>query len=650
MSKLRVAIAAVLLVTLTAAAQEVPPAPAPATPATPEAAPEKPGFIMPAYLRGIDLNGPAQAAFRTWPPKELEERAYWLPWSVLSFERAKVFNQPVFLVVTVPWNRFAQRMMEEALADPFVLRTLNHDFVSINVRADRRPDILARYGTGNWPAISLLLPDGSPMLSEVNAQGVALPITVGYTDKKGILFNLNEGRKYFDLWQNLLHGVSRVYEKRIDIEEAKAGTADAKAIEPVVKWLIGNADAKNGGFGVAPKFALRGLMEWAYLREDKQQPALVALARNTLDKMAASPLYDTREGGFHRMAAAPNWGWIQYEKMLDANVDMMREMVFALREQDDPKLRENLAGTARFVTTVLARPGGGFYVAQSADAKSPDGGGYWKAAERDAGKAPPVYKLVLSGGNALAGAVLLRVGALLEDPALERAGRAALDLVLERAIEPGRGAGHIVEPDPDSGRYLVTQSEVAFGLLDAYESTGDARYLAAAKDIAAFVRNNMRVGEELAYRDHLATTADYGLLDMPLRPLLDNARFARVLLRLAAHGALDDGRAAAESILGQYAGDLTMHGARAIEPALAIDEMVTDPLVVTIEGPASEPATQALRRAALNLKHGWTVIRSAPGTRAAASLQWRGGTRRVSAASELPEAMKALLAEEVGTP
>jgi hypothetical protein len=36
---------------------------------------------------------------------------------------------------------------------------------------------------------------------------------------------------------------------------------------------------------------------------------------------------------------------------------------------------------------------------------------------------------------------------------------------------------------------------------------------------------------------------------------------------------------------------------RAIEPSLAIDELVSDPLVVTLEGPRDDTSTQALRRA-----------------------------------------------------
>jgi uncharacterized protein YyaL (SSP411 family) len=601
-------------------------------------------------LKGVDLTLPAQAAFKLWPPKELEERPYWLSWTGLSLQRAVLYNQPIFLLVTVPWSRAAQRMAQEALADPLVLRTLNHDYISLLVSADRRPDVYARYGTGNWPAISLLLPDGSPMLSQVNAQKVALPITLGSAGVKELLFNLNEGRKYFDQSQGVLQGVAQVYEKRVELEAATPGPVDAKSIDPVVRWLLGNVDAKHGGFGVAPKYVLRGVMEWAFLREDFGRPAIIGPARNMLSKLTASPLFDAQEGGVHRMAAAPDWGAIQHEKTLESNVDLMRELVFAIREDDDPALREALGATARFVTTALARPAGGFYVAQIADPLSLDGGGYWKADERDLSKAPPIDRLALAGPNALAGAALLRAGALLDDPSLEAAGRAALDLVLVRSVAAGRGAGHVIESHPDMGRYLVTQSEVAFGLLDGYEATGDARYLAAARDVAEFVRNNMKGAGEKSYRDHLVVGTEFGLLDMPLRPMQDNARLARVFIRLAAQGAFEEGRIAAEEVLSGYAGDLASHGVRAVEPGLAIDELLSEPLLVTLEGPADEPRAKNLRRAALNLRQGWVVIKTAPGAAPAATLTWRGGSRRVTDPAALAGALKGLLAAGIGAP
>jgi len=628
----------VFLLLLPALAQDAPP-------------PDAPQAAVPVYLRGVDMSRPAQAAFRHWPPQELEERPYWLPWNGLALGRAAVSRQPIFLMLTVPWSRPAQRMSKGALADPLVLRALNQDFVSIAVRADRRPDITARYGSGEWPSIALLLPDGAPMLSQANPRGVALPITLGYSEVAGVLQLLKDGRLYFDKWANVLQGVSLVYEKRVDLEEAKPGDVSIKASDQEARWLLGNADAKYGGFGAAPKYVLPALTELAMTRAARgQQPSLLDTARGTLAKLSAGPLHDTRDGGFHRMAAAPDWGAIQYEKMLSGNAEVLRELTFVLRSGDDPALRAAAADTARFLTTILARPGGGFFNAQVADPKSPDGGDYWRAGKPDPSSAPPVDRAVFAGPNALAGAALLRAGAVLGDPALEAAGRAAIDMVLDRAVEPGRGAAHVIEPDPEHERFLSTQADVALSLLDAYECTGEPRYLAAAADVAGFTTGNLRVGQETAYRDVLPSGNPVGLMDMPIRPMAANTRLARVLNRLDRLGAFSGGRERAEQILSNFAGDLTSYGARGIEPALAIEEILAEPVLVRIDGPAGAPETRALRRAALTLSRAFTIVSTGSGASASATLSYRGAKRTTSDPKHLPADLAALVEAAVGAP
>src|SRR5262245_18508209 len=217
-----------------------PPASPPPAPATAE---EGVITVVPPYLRGIDLDKPTQEAFKSWPSQDLIERPYWLPWGPLTFLRASVFEQPICLILSVPWNHSEQLMKKGALSDPEVLRFLNANFVSVAVRADRRPDIHARYGTGTWPVIALLLPDGSPMLSKANPKNLALPITLGYSEKAGVLFHLTEGRKYFDKWRNFLQGLAEVYEMRVDVEEAREGPATEVAIDAYTRWLLGNFDS-----------------------------------------------------------------------------------------------------------------------------------------------------------------------------------------------------------------------------------------------------------------------------------------------------------------------------------------------------------------------------------------------------------------------
>jgi uncharacterized protein YyaL (SSP411 family) len=265
-------------------------------------------------------------AFKDWPPRELVERPYWFGWGPLTFQRAGVFGQPICLLLTVPWSHAEQLMRKGALADAEVLRTLNAGYFSILVRADRRPDIHARYGTGSWPAMSLLLPDGSPMLSKANPKGLALPITLGYAEKTAVLFHLNEGRKYFETWQNFLQGLAELYQKRVDVEEAKPGPVVADSLDVYTRWLLGNYDGKYGGFGAVPKLFPDGFMELAAERRDAGVGSLMAPARTTLVKWAASPLHDAVGGGFHRLAAAPNWGAIQYEKLLEVNAGIVRDL------------------------------------------------------------------------------------------------------------------------------------------------------------------------------------------------------------------------------------------------------------------------------------------------------------------------------------
>jgi len=616
------------------------PTPAPAPP--PATAEEGVITVVPPYLRGIDLDKPAQEAFKSWPSQDLIERPYWLPWGPLTFLRASVFEQPICLILSVPWNHSEQLMQKGALADHEVLRFLNANFVSVAVRADRRPDIHARYGTGTWPVLALLLSDGSPMLSKANTKGLALPITLGYSEKTGVLFHLTDGRKYYDKWRSFLQGLAEVYEKRVDVEEAREGPATDAAVDSFTRWLLGNFDAKNGGFGAAPKTYPDGFMELAAERADAGAGTLSVPARTTLQKWSAGPLHDTVGGGFHRLAAAPDWGAIQYEKLLEVNAGIARELALALRQKDDPGLRTALAGIVRLFTTTLARPEGGFWNAVEADPGSVDGGGYYHAADRAAAPAPPIDRVVFTGPNALAGASLLRAGAVLGDASAEAAGRAALDFVVENGIPPGRGARHVIEARPDLGRFLVTQADVAFALLDGYECTGDRKYLQAASGIATFVEGNLKVGTETAYRDHLSLGHEAGMLEMPFRPMADNARFARVLVRLEEHGAITDGKKEAIAILGGYAGDLTISGARAIEAALAVQEALAPPMTVTIEGPQDAPATRALRHEALALPQGYLIVKTAAGGKTGATLAWRGAQRRVDKPADLVAAWKTL--------
>ena len=566
-----------------------------------------PDRSLPRYLEGVDLDLPSQAAFRDWPPAALVERPYWLGWGEGAFRRAVLFDRPVLFVMTVRWSRSAWEMVTGTLADGEVLRAVNQDFVSILVNADRRPDVAMRYATGAWPVVAFLNQNGTPMLSQANEEGIAKPITIGPVGTEPMRFFLNEGAVYYKKWGSFLVGLGNEWTRREGEATEKAGAVDEAASDVVARWLLANADREDGGFGAAPKFLIPGLTEYAHLRAARQVPALRGHADATLRSLVASPLFDADHGGLHRLAAAPGWKELQYEKLLDRNAALIRELVFALRQRDDPELRRALGGTVGFLRDVLARPGGGFYLAQCADPLSGDGGGWWRE-ETPADDVPPLDRLVLAGPNAQAGAALLRAGAFAGEDAWTRSGRDALALVLETAVRSGSGVRHVVEPYPEEHRFLVTQADVAFALIDAYESTGNRAYLGAARDIANFAVENLLDGGQTAFRDRLRGVEEIGLLANTRRPLRENARMARVFLRLAIHGQGEAYRDQALGVLSAFSGDLSRYGVQGAEAALGIEELIRPPLVLRVEGAAGAEATDAMRRAALGASWPWTVV------------------------------------------
>ena len=281
---------------------------------------------------------------------------------------------------------------------------------------------------------------------------------------------LDEGRTYWELRADLLLEAGRRWSAAEAQAPPLAGACDLAASDAMARWMLGNADRSGGGFGAAPKFVLPDLMKYAALRAARGDDSLLEHARGTLEKLVAGPLFDGKDGGVHRMAAAPMWAGIQYEKMLAGNTALISDLVLALRQEDSASLRSALERTARFVIEVLGRPGGGFYLAQAADLRSADGGAYWAPDTAEDLGPPPVDRLVLAGPNSLAGAALVRAGLLLDDPKMVRAGRGALDLVLERGYLKGRGVRHVIEPNPDDRVFLTAQADTALGLLDAYET------------------------------------------------------------------------------------------------------------------------------------------------------------------------------------
>lgn len=588
---------------------------------------------------------PALERFRDWPPDALTARAYWEPWSPGSFIKAALFGRPVLFVMAPRWNLSSRRMMDEVLSDDRVLRVVNEMFVPVLVNVDRRPDLRERYQTGAWPVIAFLLPTGNPILSRANEARVQQPITVGAVDVDAMVFLLEEGREYYDKWTRPLTDVGEGWRRREKPEPPVQREITAEASDDFADWLMANADRQQGGFGLSPKFPIPGLYAYGAMLAARGRDDLAEHGRLTLERLIESPLYDRRDGGFHRLAREGDWSGLEYEKLLEPNVRLLGDLLVAARQAETPAIRRAIRGTADFIGNVLAREQGGFFIGQWADPESEDGGGYWRGEHDDP---PPVERLVLAGPTAAAGEALLRAGVWLNDPATSSVGLAALRFVIRESFRAGRGVDHVSWPAPAELRLLSPQAEAALALVEGYQLTGEADLLEASRAVVDFALDNLRVAGTGMLVDRLPNPADIGLLRNPRFPLVPNVRLARAMLRLSRLTGDERYFEGAIAILGSLTPELSSFRPWPAEAGLAVEEALAPPLEIVIEGPAGSTAVPAFARAAAGLSWPWTVVSYRESERVGASLERNGQTARALTAEQLAERARALTAGDGG--
>jgi uncharacterized protein YyaL (SSP411 family) len=460
----------------------------------------------------------------------------WQPWGEQALAEARERDIPVLVSIGYSACHWCHVMERESFEDPEVAALMNEWFVCIKVDREERPDVDAIYmdavqamtGHGGWPLNAFVTPEQVPFYA-----GTYFP---------------PEPRGGLPSWRQVLEAVSDAWEKRRDeiragsqriVERLRGAAAlrpsaqpiDARSPDEAVARLRSAYDARNGGFGTAPKFPPASTIEFLLARGERE------MSIGTLKAMAAGGIYDQVGGGFSRYAVDATWTVPHFEKMLYDNALLARAYLRGFQATGDEELRRVCGETLDWALREMRGPEGGFHSALDADAEGVEGKFYvWTLAElhevlgdalaepaiayfgatergnfeganvleargqmperleeiksrllaaRERRVRPGLDDKRLCAWNALMVSALADAGAVLQrDDYLEAAGACAAFLMDEMRDDRGRMLRTWKDGRARLAGYLEDHAFLVEALLALYEATFDARWFSAARDLA----------------------------------------------------------------------------------------------------------------------------------------------------------------------
>ena len=590
----------------------------------------------------------------------------WYPWSDEAFAEARRSGRPVFLSVGYSTCHWCHVMEEESFEDVEIATLLNEQYVAIKVDREERPDVDAVYMTalqaltrqGGWPMSVWLDADRQPFFA-----ATYLPPYDGVRGARRGFGSIcaDLARIYRDDPTKVAQSAeSIVGAVRASMTGFPAG-GELPGTDVLDRARLDYErifDREHGGLQGAPKFP-SSLPVRFLLRENARTGSAEALAMATksLEAMAAGGMYDQLAGGFARYSTDERWLVPHFEKMLYDNALLAVAYAEAYQVTGRADFARVLRTTLDYLIREMTAPDGGFYSATDADSEGEEGtffvwredeirallgddadrfiafygvvpGGNFegknvlfvprpdeaewlalaKAREhlriaREARPHPIRDDKILAGWNGLAISAFALGGFVLDEPRYVRAAERAAAFVANGLTCDGRLARSWKDGQTSGAGFLEDDAFVVAGLLDLYEATFDARYLARA---LALARSTETLFGDAENGGWFRSAADHERLIAREKPSHDGAEptgasvAIRSALRLHALTADDAWRKIAERALQAYATILAQAPTSLAEMLLALDfarDVVPEIVIVRPEdGDARDPLRDALRR------------------------------------------------------
>jgi hypothetical protein len=314
----------------------------------------------------------------------------WYPWGPEALERAKKEDKPIFLSVGYSTCYWCHVMEREVFESEAIAALMNERFVCIKVDREERPDLDEIYMMatqlmtqgGGWPNSVFLTPDLKPFFAGTYFGPTDQPGRPGFgTVVKQLGEAWKEQRpKVIEVSGQAADAIKNVLGERL--ASIPKATLDAAIVDQAAQQIASAYDARDGGFGLAPKFPsdfyYSFLLDVHARRVSKgdADAATLAMVTTTLDAMAAGGIHDHVGGGFHRYATDGQWKVPHFEKMLYNQAQLAGAYLDAFAATGDGRHADTARGIFRFVSEVFTGPQGQFYSALDAETDAVEGAYY----------------------------------------------------------------------------------------------------------------------------------------------------------------------------------------------------------------------------------------------------------------------------------
>ncbi len=441
----------------------------------------------------------------------------WVPWSAAAFAEAARRDVPVLVSIGYSTCHWCHVMAHESFEDQATAEEMNRRFVCIKVDREEHPEVDHIYmdavqaltGHGGWPLNAFVTAEGQPFYA----------CTYLPRERWQQL-----GAHLHHLWTSDRPRVlGAAAEITAHLHEAPAtggssfpGSFPADAEQRLVQQIARAWDAANPGFGwnpeKAPKFPPSQFLNLAVSHEN---PELSMRAEQILEALQDAGVHDRVGGGFHRYSVDAQWRLPHFEKMLYDNAQLI--CAFARHGRTD--FLQTAINAGDYLLRDL-RIGNAYAAAEDADDPDGEGSFYaWSPAQLITVLGPDLGQSLAKAWNITPG--IRHSGHHGPEPVVShiphpRGAPGPKPVPAERAawepLLPRLRAARDQRPRPGRDDKLLTDQNAlaleAFAWLG--RRTGEARFIDACRELAAFLRTRHSASGLLRLADRPAYITDYG--------------------------------------------------------------------------------------------------------------------------------------------